>query len=90
MSLESCQWIGIGQSSHSVLLVIVYEWRKKTVRSQRCTVNAMNQLKKLLFVEYNLLYKKNLSFAAAFRRRTQNFTIIDEERLKLKQWRLPD
>ena len=25
----------------------------------------MNQLKKLLFMEYNLLYKKNLSFAAA-------------------------
>ena len=28
------------------------------------TVNAMNQLKKSLFMEYNLLYKKNLSFAA--------------------------
>ena len=25
----------------------------------------MNQLKKSLFMEYNLLYKKNLSFAAA-------------------------
>ena len=41
----------------------------------------MNQLKKWLFMEYNLLYKKNLSFAAAFRRRTENFAIIDEERL---------
>ena len=30
------------------------------------TVNAMNQLKKSLFMEYNL-YKKNLSFAAANR-----------------------
>ena len=27
----------------------------------------MNQLKKSLFMEYNLLYKKNLSFAAANR-----------------------
>ena len=41
----------------------------------------MNYLKKSLFMEYNLLYKKNLSFAAAFRRRTENFAIIDEERL---------
>ena len=31
----------------------------------KCTVNVMNQLKKSLFMEYNLLYKKNLSFAAA-------------------------
>ena len=31
------------------------------------TVNAMNQLKKSLFMEYNLLYKRNLSFAAANR-----------------------
>ena len=31
------------------------------------TVNAMNQLKKSLFMEYNLLYKKNLSFATANR-----------------------
>ena len=29
------------------------------------TVNAMNQLKKSLFMEYNLRYKKNLSFVAA-------------------------
>ena len=29
------------------------------------TVNATNQLKKSLFMEYNLLYKKKLSFAAA-------------------------
>ena len=40
---------------------------EKYKRSQRCTVNAMNQLKKSLFMEYNLLYKKNLSFAAANR-----------------------
>ena len=33
--------------------------------SQRSTVNVMNQLKKSLFMEYNLLYKKSLSFAAA-------------------------
>ena len=38
---------------------------EKYKRSQRCEVNAMNQLKKSLFMEYNLLYKKNLSFAAA-------------------------
>ena len=31
------------------------------------TANAMNQLKKSLFMEYNLRYKKNLSFAAANR-----------------------
>ena len=38
---------------------------EKYKRSQRCTVNAMNQVKKSLFMEYNLLYKTNLSFAAA-------------------------
>ena len=40
---------------------------EKYKRSQRCTVNTMNQLKKSLFMKYNLLYKKNLSFAAANR-----------------------
>ena len=64
LSLEPSQQTGICQSSHCILLAVVYEWQKKDKRSQSCAVNAMNYLKKSLFMEYNL-YKKNLSFAAA-------------------------
>ena len=41
--------------------------KRQKVTKMYNTVNAMNQLKKSLFMEYNLLGKKNLSFAAANR-----------------------
>ena len=39
--------------------------KRQKVTKMNSTVNATNQLKKSLFMEYNLLYKNNLSFAAA-------------------------
>ena len=38
---------------------------RQKVTKMYSTVNAMKQQKKSLVMEYNLLYKKNLSFAAA-------------------------
>ena len=38
-----------------------------------------------MFVEYILLWKKQLSFAGAFRRWTQQFSKIYKEKYKIKQ-----
>ena len=55
-------------------LLFTNDRKIQKVTKMYSTVNAMNQLKKSLFMGYNLLYKRNLSLAAANRPgETNNF-----------------
>ena len=41
--------------------------------------------KQLIFLEYPPLWKKHLSFSGAHCKRSQNVTVIDQEKHKIKQ-----
>ena len=75
-------WSGalIGQHSSYIVLAFVDEQQTTDKKAQRSRVNVMNLLQKSQY-SWNIFFFR----ASVINRRTQNFTLIDQEKHKIEQ-----